>query len=205
MRSIAGFGQILQEDHGAELSAEARQFVGRMQRAAQRMDSLVSALLRYAMIGRQEIVPTTIDLEESIRAAIAGLDHDIVKTAATVEVSSPLPAVVADDTLLEIVAQNLIGNALKFVAPGVEPHVRILARSDASYVYLSFVDNGVGFPPQARDKIFAIFERFHPEHPGTGIGLAVVHRAVERMHGAISVFNGPGGIGTEFCIRLPKA
>lgn len=205
LRSIAGFGQILQEDHGSQLSGDARQYVERMQRAAQRMDVLVTSLLHYATVGRQAMTPLPVPLAQPIHAAIAALDHDIKRSGAVIDVPESLPTVIGDETLLEIVAQNLIGNSLKFVAPGVTPHVRISARTDEAYVYLTFADNGVGFPPQARAKIFAIFERFHPDHPGTGIGLAVVHRAVERMHGSITVSEGPDGVGTEFHLRLPGA
>ena len=101
--------------------------------------------------------------------------------------------------------QNLIGNATKFVADGVPPRVEIAAEVRDETVTVYITDNGLGIPSEARARVFGIFERFHPEKPGTGIGLALVYRAVERMNGTTGYEPAPNGSGTRFWFQLPAA
>lgn len=204
LRSITGFAQILREDYAGKIPPDALQYVQRMERSAERMDALVNGLLRYATIGRQKVQVQTVPAEDAARAAIGIIEQEMQERRAEVRIDAPLPAVLGDPTLLQVVFQNLIANGIKFVAPGTTPLVVVAAEANATTVELTVTDNGIGFPPEARERVFGMFERFHPEHPGTGIGLAVVHRAVQRMHGSIKMEAGPGGRGTRFLIRLPK-
>lgn len=141
--------------------------------------------------------------DDAVRAAQVLLEKEIRDRQATIFIPESLPYVIADPTLLQIVFLNLLSNALKFVAPEVRPVIEITARIHANRVTVYVTDNGLGIPAEAREQIFRIFERFHPEHPGTGIGLAIVHRAIERLEGRIGVETPPSGTGTRFWIELP--
>ncbi len=204
LRSITGFAQILREDFGPKMPPDALQYVQRMERSAERMDALVNGLLRYATIGRQKVQVREVRPDEAVRTAMAIIEQELQDRQAEVRIEGALPTVLGDPTLLQVVFQNLFANGIKFVAPGVHPLVVVAAEANATTVELSVTDNGIGFPPEARNRVFGMFERFHPEHPGTGIGLAVVHRAVQRMNGTIAMEAGPEGRGTRFMIRLPK-
>lgn len=175
-----------------------------MQGSVEKMDRLISDLLRYATIGRQDLQFRAVPLQSALDAALALADTEIAQRRAEIVVCKPLPSVVGDPTLLQVILQNLIGNAIKFVAPEVRPRVEIDWRNgDPSSVALTITDNGVGIPAGARARIFGMFERFHPEHEGTGIGLPIVHRAVERLGGRIAVEDAPRGTGTRFVVELP--
>ncbi len=205
LRGITGFGQAQPEEFGDQLPPLARSYIDQMQRSAARMDALICNLLKYATVGRQEIAHRAIPLEEAVRAALALLASEITRTGAVVKVAPELPVVMADATLLQVIFQNLVGNALKFVRPDARPVVEIAANSAAGRAVVTVTDNGLGIPPEARPQVFRMFERFHPDQPGTGIGLAIVHRAVERLGGKITVDSGPAGVGTRFTIELPLA
>lgn len=204
LRSIVGFGQILEDDFAAELSPEARQHVERMRRSAQKMDALVTGLLRYATVGRQAVQMAPVSLDECLKGVLTLLETDIRDRAAIVSVD-PLPNVVGDPTLLQVVFQNLIGNALKFVAPGTTPRIEVSATREQDVAIVTVRDNGLGIPTEVRNRVFGMFERFHPDHPGTGIGLAIVHRAVQRMGGEITFKPVENGSGTWFVIELRAA
>ena len=205
LRGIAGFSQALKDDFGDRLPEEGKDYVLRMQNSVDRLDKLITDLLRYATIGRQEIRLTPVPLADILRSTQALFETEIRLREATVLAVTPLPTVLGDATLLQVVFQNLIGNGMKFVAPGVKPRIEISAQADNGRVIISFVDNGVGIPPEARERVFGMFERFHLEHPGTGIGLPIVQRAVERLQGSLGVETAAGGAGTRFWVDLPAA
>jgi signal transduction histidine kinase len=204
LRGINGFGQALREDFADQLPPQARDYIEKMQRSATQMDTLISDLLKYATIGRQELNRHPISLDDAFVSAQSLLETEIVSRGAVVRVDSPLPAVIADSSLLQVVILNLLANALKFVAPGVSPLVEVAAQVDEDHVVVTVTDNGLGVPPESREQIFRIFERIHPNLPGTGIGLAIVHRAIERLEGRIGVESAPTGTGTRFWFRLPR-
>lgn len=205
LRGIAGFSQALAEDFGPALNDEGKDYIHRVQNSVNRMDTLISDLLRYASIGRQELQLKAVSLDEVLIAAKLLMDVEIRARHGEIVSSSPLPFVKGDATLLQVVFQNLIGNALKFVEPGVRPRIEISSITDAGRVTVFFTDNGVGIPEEARVRIFGMFERFHREQPGTGIGLAIVQRAVERLQGRIGVEASPAGNGTRFWVIFPAA
>jgi signal transduction histidine kinase len=117
-----------------------------------------------------------------------------------------MPAVVAHPGTLAQALTNLLGNALKFVAPGEVPRVRVRTRKVGAQVAIDVSDEGIGIAPEHQERIFSVFERLHgPErYPGTGIGLAIVRKAVERMNGSVRVRSAEGA-GTTFTIELPLA
>ncbi len=205
LRGIRGFGQALREDYGDQLPPLARGYIEKMQRSAAQMDDLICDLLKYATIGRQDLERRPVALDDALRAAQAMLESELRTTGARLTVPETLPPVIADPTLLQVVFQNLISNAIKFVAPGVRPEVEIAARILPGFVQVTFTDNGLGIPAESRAQLFRIFERLHPELSGTGIGLAIVHRAIERLGGRIGVEAAPNGQGSRFWIDLPSA
>jgi signal transduction histidine kinase len=202
LRGISGFSQILREDCSAELSPEAISHLNRIQTSVSHMDSLISDLLRYATIGRQKLNLATVSLDEVFRTTLGLMNAEIGNRRAEVIATTPLPVVLGDATLLQVIFQNLIGNAIKFVAPEVRPRVEISAKVHVGFVTICFTDNGVGIPPDAQGRIFKLFERFHSQHSGTGIGLPIVHRAIERLNGEISVGPAPTGTGSRFKVTI---
>ncbi len=205
LRSINGFADVLKEDRGEALGSEGLAHVERIQSSVRRMDRLVSDLLAYATIGRKDLALRPVPMSDVIREVVAAAAADIEARKADVVVSEPLPTVLGDPTLLQVVFQNLIANALKFVAAGARPRVHVAAGLHGDRARICVTDNGVGIPPEARHKIFAIFERLDSKQTGTGIGLALVQRAIERLHGGIGVEGAPAGHGTRFWVELPLA
>ena len=127
-------------------------------------------------------------------------------SAATIELKGSFPAVLANEAVLTQCFSNLLGNAVKFVAPGVRPRVEISSQSVASgrRARLFFKDNGIGIEPAAQGKIFGIFERLSNQYEGTGIGLAIVKKGVERMGGTVGLESAPGR-GSTFWLELERA
>jgi len=205
LRGIAGFSEALREDLSPGLTPVALDYLNRMQRSVGRMDALISDLLRYAVIGRQPLELTRIDLGDVLQNTTEFLAEEVRTRQGAIRTPAPLPAVLGDATLLQVIFQNLIGNALKFVEPGTAPQVEVSARSAAGRVTVLFTDNGMGVPAEVREQIFDMFQRLHPEIPGTGMGLRIVHRAVERLGGKIGVRAAPSGAGSQFWIELPSA
>ncbi len=205
LRGISGFSQILREDCAAELSPEALEYLDRIQSSVSNMDTLISDLLRYATIGKQKLKLTAVPLDEVLRSTLALMSAEIDDRKAKVVTTGPLPIVLGDATLLQIIFQNLIGNGIKFVAPDVRPRIEISSKTHIGFVTIYFTDNGLGIPPEAQGRIFGLFERFHAQYAGTGIGLPIVHRAIERLNGEISVGPAPAGTGSRFRITLASA
>ncbi len=205
LRGIAGFTHILKEDYAAKLPAEAQLHLERIHQSVGRMDALISDLLRYSTVGRQEMLLRPVRLEDALRSAADLIEAEIREARAQLIVQPAMPPVIGDPALLQAVLQNLLSNALKFVAPGTTPVIEVRAEALGRSVRVYIADNGIGIPPESRDKVFRMFERFHPNYPGTGIGLAIVFRAVERMHGRIGIGRDARAQGTEFWLELPAA
>jgi signal transduction histidine kinase len=205
LRGISGFGHALREDCATELSPLAKGYIEKMQSSAARMDTLICDLLKYATIGQQQLKRQAVSVGHAVQAAETLLEAEIQQARARVIVPAELPTVLADATLLQIVFQNLISNAIKFVEPGIQPEIRITATMSAGVAHVSIIDNGLGIPEDAREQIFRMFERFHPDQTGNGIGLAIVHRAIERLGGRVGVKEAPTGRGSRFWIELPPA
>lgn len=205
LRSISGFSHRLGEELGNELPPKARRNLERIQSSVIRMDTLINDLLRYATVGRQELTLKPVALSEPVRSAMELLEAEIGDRQAEIAVPSSWPTVVGDAALLQVVFQNLLGNSLKFVAPGVHPRIEIASTTQSQHATIFIRDNGIGIAPASREKLFRMFERFNPEYAGTGIGLAIVQRAVERMQGKIGISTEPRRAGTEFWMQLPLA
>ncbi|PWU22112.1 MAG: hypothetical protein C5B50_00240 [Verrucomicrobia bacterium] len=204
LRAMKGTATVLMEDHGPALDPEAQQHLARIADASQRMDRLICELLEYSRISR--IVPElrSVDLESVLAEAQHALCADIEKNRAEIIIERPLPPAIANQTLLTQVLTNLVGNAVKFVAPGVQPRVRVFASKSDGVLRLSIEDNGIGIASAHRTKIFGLFQRLHSaaEYPGTGVGLALAEKAMSRMNGRLG-FDSTPGQGSCFWIELP--
>jgi signal transduction histidine kinase len=206
IRAMHGFSDALLQDFGDVLGYRGRDYAKRVVDAARRMDSLVRDLLEYSQIARGEIDLAPVELSGVVKNAIASEDAEIRSTGAQVTVDSPLPVVLAHDATLSQAVMNLVGNALKFVPPGKKPMVHISAERREKWTRLWVIDNGLGIAPEQHDMIFRVFERLHrrEDYPGTGIGLAIVRKGVERMGGRSGVESAPGS-GSRFWIELQTA
>lgn len=188
LRSMRSFSGILQKDHADHLNEEGRNYLQRIMNSAARMDSLITDVLNYSRISQVGVELTPVDLDRLVADIMAEYPQ-FSESAASIEVQHPLPVVSGNAALLTQVVSNFIGNALKFVSPGRAPHVFLRAEDRGQRVRIWIEDNGIGVAPQNHEKIFGLFQRLHrPEdYAGTGVGLAIVKRAVERMGGRVGV------------------
>lgn len=198
--------QALEEDYADRLPAPGRDYVRRIVDRIRRMDALIQDLLDYTLLSRPDLEMQPISLAATINDARSQLGTEIDKQNASVTVEEPLPEVKGHYTSLVRVITNLLSNSIKFVAPKVQPQVRIWAEVKDGWVRLWVKDNGIGISPEDQERIFQVFERLHGEenYPGTGIGLAIVRRGIERMGGQVGVQSQPGQ-GSGFWIELPRA
>jgi len=203
LRAMQGYAQVLQEDFQRSLGPEAKVYLDRIINASGRMDKLIQDVLSYSRVARSEIKSEPVDLEKFIRAIVQEYPA-FSKTNSRIEIETPLPRVMAPEALLSQVISNLLNNAIKFTPEGTSPQVRIRAETNNNDVRLWIEDNGIGIAPEYLARIFGVFERIPGERPyeGTGIGLAIVRKAVERMGGTVGVESEPGK-GSRFWILLP--
>ena len=205
LRSIQSFAQILLEDYADRLDAVGQDCARRIVAAARRMDALTEDLLAYARLGRVAVELKPVSLEAVVDDVLTQLEADIQGKKARVTVEKPLPQVMGQYATLVQVVANLLTNGIKFVAPGVRPQVRVRTEERTAWVRLWVHDNGIGIAPQYQERIFGIFERLHDieTYPGTGIGLAIVRKGIERMGGRVGVESAPDQ-GSAFWVELPK-
>jgi PAS domain S-box-containing protein len=205
LRGMHGFATALLEDHGAALGPEGRDYATRIVEAARRMDVLIQDLLAYSRLGREQLALAAVDLDRIVGEVLRGMEGELRGRGAAVEVIGVLGRAVAQERILHQVLANLISNAVKFVAPGTPPRVRLRAEALGDRRRLWVEDNGIGVPPEHRDRVFRVFERLHSQdrYPGTGIGLAIVRRGAERMGGAAGLESDTGR-GSRFWIDLPE-
>jgi PAS domain S-box-containing protein len=208
LRKIQTFGDRLKAKCAETQSAEAQDYLERMQNAAARMRTLINDLLAFSRVIRSSEPFVPVDLAQIAKEALGDLEVRIEKTGAKVEVAN-LPTIEADPMQMRQLVLNLLSNALKFQAPGNVPMVKLTARtfnvlSGEQVCELSVEDNGIGFDEKYLDKMFAVFQRLHgrSEYEGTGVGLAVCRRIVDRHHGRIAAHSRPGQ-GATFTITLP--
>lgn len=206
LRNVEGFATALLEDESERMSDDGKLFAGRIVAAVVRMDRLITDLLAYSRLSRAEIRPDRVDLNGVLRTVLRDLESAIAAGGAQVAVDPGLPQVKANASILVQILDNLVSNAIKFVAPGVTPQVRISGTSDGTTVRLAIEDNGIGIAPEHHEHVFGVFERLHghEQYPGTGIGLAIVRKGLERMGGAVRIVSRPEG-GTTFQLALPAA
>lgn len=204
LRAMEGYSRILMNRLGPAASAETLELLERIRRAALWMDKLTQEVLNYSRIAHEEISLSNVDLGEVVAAVIEHYGGALKN--ARISVRRPLLRVRGQESRLSLCVANLLDNAIKFVPAGREPDVEISTEARDGKVRLWVADNGTGIEDELRDRIFLPFERLDPKvhHPGTGIGLAVVKMAVERMGGRVGAESVPGD-GSRFWIELEAA
>lgn len=204
LRMVSSYTQLLARRYKDQLDEDAEEFIGYAVDGAERMQTLINELLKYSRVGTQgkELTPT--DCEEVLKAACANLKIAMEESESELKFGS-LPTVVGDQTQLIQLFQNLIGNAIKFRREGVPPEIEVSARESGGWWIFSVSDNGIGIEAEYVERIFVIFQRLHGrvEYPGTGIGLALCKKIVERHGGTIRLESAPGE-GSTFHFSLPS-
>jgi signal transduction histidine kinase len=201
-----GLGQALIEDYaGKPLDASGRGYLEHIVQASRKMDVLIEDLLAFSRLGREEIRLEPVTTDAVVDQALGVLASEIKERKAQVKVEKPLPSLVAHATTLRQVLINLLSNAIKFVAPGVVPQVTVRAETHGDRVRVWVEDNGLGIAEHHRERIFQVFERLNriEDYPGTGIGLAIVKRAVDRMRGTVG-FESQVDRGSRFWVEFQK-
>lgn len=201
-RAMCGYADALLEDEGEKLTEAGRDMLRRILRNSQRMDRLIQDLLTYTRITRREITLEPVALEKLV-LEVTQQYPDLRAEKADIVVTSPLPEVMAHEPSLTQVVSNLLTNAVKFIPAGIRPRVEISVERRGERVRFWFADNGIGISPEVQGRLFRMFERLHPErgYEGTGIGLAIVRKAVERMGGTVGV-ESDGHTGSRFWVEL---
>jgi light-regulated signal transduction histidine kinase (bacteriophytochrome) len=206
LRAISGPISLLARRYHDQLDAEADQFIEFAVDGCRRMQAIIDDLLALSRAGRIDGELQQVDCNLLVSSVVAGLGARIAETGAVVRVD-PLPTVTGQPTQLGQVFQNLISNALKFIPPGVVPEVVVSAERIGDEWDFSVTDNGIGIEARHRERIFGMFKRLHnrSEYEGSGIGLALCKRIVEREGGRIGVEAAPSGQGSCFWFALPTA
>ena len=205
LRALQGLSNALLEDYGARFDDVGKDYCHRIVTAAGRMDTLIQDLLAYSRLSRTDLELKAVDLALVVSDVKHQLESDLQENKVELAVEGVLPAVLGHRATLGQVMGNLVSNAIKFVAPGVRPRVRIRAEESGDFFRLWVEDNGIGVALEHQERIFRIFERLHgvETYPGTGIGLAIVQKGVERLGGRVGLESAPGE-GSRFWIELKK-
>ena len=217
LRAIRSFAQILGEECLACGRPKAQEHIHRITSAAARMDRLIQDVLQYSRLARSELRLSPVNVQELLRGIIESYPA-FQPPQVEIQINGPLPRMLGNEAALTQCFSNLLGNALKFVAPGTRPQVRVWAErvgdpkaetrdpqpATLSIVRLSFADNGIGIPKDAHERIFKMFQRLDKSYDGAGVGLTVVRKAVEKMGGKVGLESEPGR-GSRFWIELKAA
>lgn len=204
LRGIDGYSRLLLEDYSGVVDAQGQMFLGNVRQAVSQMTQLIDDLLAYSRVERRALALSAIELDGFVRAILQERERELRAVELSVELGKL--RVLADPEGLASVLRNLIDNACKFSAARTPPRIALRAALHDDRCVISVQDNGTGFDMRFHDKIFVIFQRLQrtEDYPGTGIGLAIVHKAVERMHGRVWAESEPDR-GATFHVELPLA
>jgi PAS domain S-box-containing protein len=206
VRAIQGLTRILADEYGKGFGPSGQDLVERIINGAARMDLLIRDLLSFAKLSHLDLPCANLDLNMVVKRVLNDLEREIIPKKAQIAVQ-PLPMVLANSTLAEQIFANLIGNSLKFVADGTAPRIQIWSTSTAAGERVFIKDNGIGIVPAHYDRIFGMFQRLHSDearYPGTGVGLAIVKKGMERMNGRVGIDSSVTQ-GTCFYLDFQKA
>jgi signal transduction histidine kinase/CHASE3 domain sensor protein len=209
LRAIGGFAQAIAEDHADVLRQSGHDYLQRIMRAVERMEKLIDDLLAYSRLSDADLAPESVDLDALIREVREDFREPLAQAQASLEIAPALGTVQANRLACAQVLHNLLSNAIKFSRSGERQHIRIWsepAPETSGRLRLTMEDHGIGLSSADAQRIFRPFERLHGMHayPGSGIGLAIVARAIARMHGRCGAEPAPEG-GARFWIELPCA
>jgi signal transduction histidine kinase len=205
LRAMDSYATVLLEEYGAHLDNTARGYISKIQRSSERMNRLTTDVLTYSRVARAQMELEPIDLERIVDDVID--QHKILQSpAAEIKIVRPLLPVLGNEISLGQCVSNILNNAVKFVAPNVGAKVIISTIRTGRRVKIQFADNGIGIKPEHHKRVFQMFERLHPEgkYDGTGIGLTIVRKAIEKMRGNIGI-ESDGVSGTCVWIELEPA
>ena len=202
LRAMSAFSEIL-IDKAAGAPPETQEYCRKIQTGARRLDKLIQDALSYtkAVLGELPLEP--VDLSKLLQGIVETYPN-LHADKAEIMIEGHLPMVRGNESFLTQCFSNLLGNAVKFVAPGTRPSIRIWADKSAGFARICVRDNGVGIPEYAQKRLFGMFQRLDAKHEGTGIGLAIVRKVVERMGGKVGV-DSQVGKGSCFWVELPLA
>lgn len=205
LRAQQGYARIILEDYGEQIGDSGKQFAQRIVSAAEKLEKLVHDLLSHVSISRGEQPLGKVEIAAVLAQVRADLSDSIQETKAHVEIGPVDGFVLGHEPSLNLIIANLFSNALKYTKPGESPRIKISSEISETKVRLWIEDQGIGIKPEYHEKIFGVFQRLHTAdvYPGTGIGLALVRKGIERMGGRAGVISAPG-IGSRFWIELPK-
>ncbi|MCL4176648.1 MAG: hypothetical protein KJ072_02735 [Verrucomicrobia bacterium] len=204
LRAMQSYSQFLVDEYGTQLDEKGVNYLHQIMRSAVRLDHLIQDVLNYTRILHSALPMQPVDLDRLVRDIIETYPNGLpIKPQITIR--GTLPKVMGNEALLTQCISNLLGNGAKFVAPGITPQLEIAAEERRECVRVWFKDNGIGIASENHERIFRLLERIHPatEYEGTGIGLTIVRKAVERM-GAQVGFDSELGKGSSFWIQLRK-
>ncbi len=189
IRAVSGFAEAIVEDEAAHMTEQGQYYLGMIQSATEQMTYLITALLGFSRIGREEIEMIPVDMRIILESCVRALQQQISERHAQIHIEDNLPAVEANPVLLKMVLTNLLSNALKFVPAETAPIVTISAKSMLYNCRVQIQDNGVGITPENQLRLFSPFVRLHgvEEFPGVGLGLATVRKAIDIMGGSVGV------------------
>ena len=205
LRGINGYSRLLVEDYSRDLADEARSFVETIQTSSEEMSQLIDDLLAYSRLERREFKPDRLELHPLITRLVEQKRREAAERNIDFVVNVDGGTVVADANSLIQSLRNYLDNAVKFTCQTPQPRIEVGSKETATSCVLWVRDNGIGFDSKYRDQIFGIFQRLNPaeEYPGTGIGLAIVGKAMERMGGRAWAESEPGR-GATFYLEIPK-
>jgi PAS domain S-box-containing protein len=205
LRGIDGYSRLLLEDYVPRLDDEGQRFLHNIRKATEQMARLVDDLLAYSRLERRTVVPGKVDLPGLVQAVLAERADEIQARRVAVSVTTPGISMTGDAEGLALALRNLVDNALKFSRDAAPPRLEIGGRAGEKTCVVWVRDNGIGFDMQYHKRIFEIFQRLHrpDDYPGTGIGLAMVHKALERMGGRVWAESAPGA-GATFYLEVPR-
>ncbi len=201
LRSLHGFSELLLADHAQHLNEEAQHYLRRIHVGAGRMDRLIQDVLNYSRIVRGESPPEKVEVDRLLQSIIETYPM-FTPDKASITIEGSIPPVLGNEALLTQVFSNLLGNAVKFTRAGAKPVIRVWAETDAGKVRIFVRDQGIGIAADQHQKIFEIFQQAETGYGGTGIGLAIVKKAMERMSGRVGVESSEGA-GSTFWVEVP--
>ncbi|PKP34470.1 MAG: hypothetical protein CVU00_06820, partial [Bacteroidetes bacterium HGW-Bacteroidetes-17] len=205
LRGIDGYSQILLKEYESKLDEEGKRFLRTIRESAMQMNQLINDLLEYSRLERQSLRPSVVNIKNLIETLVVNITTDKIYNHFKITITIPEIGIYADKDGLNLALRNLIENAFKFTQKQINPKIEIGYQDHDSKHTIFVKDNGIGFDMKFHDRIFEIFQRLHrsEDYEGTGVGLAMVRKAIERLNGKVWA-ESEVGKGSTFYIEIPK-